>query len=199
MSYVCTPPWILRQRLMRMGGGRRGRSGWGYGPRGGFPMGPGPFFGGRPRVGRGDVRLAILQLLGEHPMHGYQIMQELTERSSGVWRPSPGSIYPTLQQLEDEGLIRVDNQEGKKVYSLTAEGRDELATSDEPLVWERFGSRVDERLIGLRDVGFQVGAAVMQVARAGSESQMVKTKEILEETRRRIYELLAEDDQSPTV
>lgn len=132
-------------------------------------------------------------------MHGYQIMQELTERSSGVWRPSPGSIYPTLQQLEDEGLIRVDNQEGKKVYSLTAEGRDELATSDEPLVWERFGSRVDERLIGLRDVGFQVGAAVMQVARAGSESQMVKTKEILEETRRRIYELLAEDDQSPTV
>jgi DNA-binding PadR family transcriptional regulator len=194
MSYASTPPWILRQRLMRMGG-RRGRQGWGYGPRGGFPMGPGPFFGGRPRVGRGDVRLAILQLLGEQPMHGYQIMQELAERSSGVWQPSPGSIYPTLQQLEDEGLIEADKHEGKNVYSLTNQGRNELERGDEPLVWERFGSRVDDTLIDLRDVGFQVGAAVMQIARAGSESQVARTKEILEETRRRIYEILGEDDR----
>jgi DNA-binding PadR family transcriptional regulator len=195
MSYVSTPPWILRKRLMRMGG-RRGRQGWGHGPRGGFPMGPGPFFGGRPRVGRGDVRLAILQLLDEQPMHGYQIMQELTERSSGVWRPSPGSIYPTLQQLEDEGLIRPEKQDGKNVYALTDEGRNELATGDEPLVWERFGSRVDDSLIELRDVGFQVGHAVMQIARAGSENQVAKTKEILEETRRRIYEILGGDQDS---
>lgn len=193
MSYACTPPWILHQRLMKMGG-RRGRSGWGYGPRGGFPMGPGPFFGGRSRVGRGDVRLAILQLLDEQPMHGYQIMQELTERSAGIWRPSPGSIYPTLQQLEDEGLIRSDKQEGKNVFSLTDEDRSELAAADEPLVWERFGARVDESLVDLRDVGFQVGAAVMHIARAGSESQVAKAKEILEETRRRIYEIMAEDE-----
>jgi DNA-binding PadR family transcriptional regulator len=195
MSYASTPPWILRRRLMRMGGRGR-RAGWGYGPRGGFPMGPRPFFEGRPRVGRGDVRLAVLQLLDEQPMHGYQIMQELSERSSGVWQPSPGSIYPTLQQLEDEGLIRADKQDGKNVHSLTDQGRKELESRDEPLVWERFGSRADDSLIDLRDVGFQVGAAVMQIARAGSESQVAKTKAILEETRRRIYEILAKDEGS---
>jgi DNA-binding PadR family transcriptional regulator len=154
-------------------------------------MGPGPFFGGRPRVARGDVRLAVLQLLGEEPMHGYQIMQELTDRSGGVWRPSPGSIYPTLQQLEDEGLIQADRQDGKNVFSLTEPGISELEGSDTPPVWERFGKEVDDSLIDLRDVGFQVGAAVMQIARAGSESQVAKAKEILEETRRRIYEILA--------
>ncbi|MGD2101400.1 MAG: PadR family transcriptional regulator [Acidimicrobiia bacterium] len=191
MSYAHTPPWVLRRRLMRMGGGRSGRSGRGYGPRGGYPMGPGPFFGGRPRVARGDVRLAVLQLLGEEPMHGYQIMQELTDRSGGVWRPSPGSIYPTLQQLEDEGLIQADRQDGKNVFSLTEPGISELEGSDTPPVWERFGKEVDDSLIDLRDVGFQVGAAVMQIARAGSESQVAKAKEILEETRRRIYEILA--------
>ncbi len=157
-------------------------------------MGPGPFFGGRPKVGRGDVRLAILQVLVEQPMHGYQIMQELTEHTKGVWRPSPGSIYPSLQQLEDEGLIRADRQDGKNVYSLTDEGRSEVESEAGPPIWERFGSHVDEDLFELREIGFQVGAAVMQIARAGSKCQVVKTKEILEETRRRIYRILAEDD-----
>jgi DNA-binding PadR family transcriptional regulator len=177
--------------------GRKGRYGWGYNPRGGFPMGPGPFFAGRPKVGRGDIRLAILQLLQEQPMHGYQIMQELTERSEGIWRPSPGSIYPTLQQLEDEGLVHSERLEGKNVYSLTEAGRDRLASEDQTPPWERLGEHAHEGLIELRDLAFQVGAAVMQVARSGSEQQLTKTREILEDARRSIYQLLGDDDAGP--
>jgi DNA-binding PadR family transcriptional regulator len=177
--------------MMSMGGGHRGWKRWGYGP--GFPMGPGgPMFMGGPKAGRGDVRLAILHLLTEMPMHGYQIMQELAERTHGVWRPSPGAVYPTLQQLEDEGLVHADEQEGKKVYRLTDEGRTAVEEAGRP-PWERFDHHVDDDLVALRDVGFQVGAAVMQVARAGSSSQVVKTREILEEARRQIYQILADD------
>ena len=82
----------------------------------------GPMFGRGPKVGRGDVRAAIIALLAEEPMHGYQIITELTERSGGVWRPSPGSVYPTLQVMEDQGLVTADKSEGRRVFSLTAEG-----------------------------------------------------------------------------
>lgn len=159
-------------------------------------MGPGPFYGGRAKVSRGDVRAAILHLLAEAPMHGYQIMQELTERTDGIWQPSPGSIYPTLQQLEDEGLVKADEQDGKKTYTLTDEGRAKVESDQGAPPWERFGSDTHEGFHALREVGFQVGAAVMQVARAGSEAQVAKTKEILEEARRKIYQILAEDDQT---
>ncbi len=192
MSYTLTPPLRARRRMMAMA--RRGRRGWRHVPRGGFPMGPGPFFAGRPRVSRGDVRAAILHLLAEEPMHGYQIMQELTERTDGVWQPSPGSVYPTLQQLEDEDLVRVDERGGKKVYTLTDEGRARVEADGEAPPWERFGSDIHDGLFSLREIGFQVGAAVMEVARAGSEAQVAKAKEILEETRRRIYQILAEGD-----
>lgn len=160
-------------------------------------MGPGPFFSGRPKVSRGDVRIAILHLLDEAPMHGYQIMQELTERTDGVWRPSPGSIYPTLQQLEDEGLVKPDQQDGKKVFTLTDDGRAMLEALDDTPPWERLGTDVGEGLYALREVGFQVGAAAMQVARGGSDAQVAKTKAILEDARRKIYGILAEDDQTP--
>ena len=187
MSYAIPHPWYMR--CWTEMSGRRGWK-WGYGPGGGY--GPGPGFVGRPKAGRGDVRLAILHLLTEGPMHGYQIMQELEERTDGLWRPSPGAIYPTLQQLEDEGLVHADEQEGKKVYTLTDEGRATVASAATP-PWERFEHKIDDDLVGLRDVGFQVGAAVMQVARAGSRSQMVKTRAILEEARRQIYQILADD------
>jgi DNA-binding PadR family transcriptional regulator len=161
-------------------------------------MGEGPMFSGRPKAGRGDVRLAILHLLAEAPMHGYQIMQELAERTDGMWRPSPGAIYPTLQQLEDEGLVVADEREGKKVYSLTSEGRGLIEEEEGGPPWERFERKIDDDFLALRDVGFQVGAAVMQVARAGSRSQVAKTREILEEARRQIYQILAEDEKGST-
>ena len=192
MSYAITPPWVASRRMMAMKAGRS-RRGWGRGPRGGFPMGSEPFFPGKPKVSRGDVRIAILHLLAEEPMHGYQIMQELTERSGGMWRPSPGSIYPTLQLLSDEGLIQADEHDGKKVYRLTTAGETMVQSEEDAPPWERFGSEPNDGLLGLRDVGFQVGAAVMEVGRSGTDSQIDKARQILEQTRKDIYRILADD------
>jgi len=197
-GHTQTPPWAMRypMRVMAMGGrGRRGGwGGWGGFP-GDFPMGGrGPFSGGRAKVSRGAVRTAILLLLAEQPMHGYQIMQELSERSGGVWRPSPGSIYPTLQQLADQGLVETEDSDGKKIYHLTDAGRAKVEESDATPPWQRFDSDGDDGLTALRDLGFQVGAAVMQVAHAGSEEQLAEAKAILADTRSRLYRLLAEDE-----
>lgn len=194
MSYAAPPPWVIRKGLMMMGG-HRGH-GRGYARKGGFGMGGGPFFPGRPKVSRGDVRAAILHLLAEEPMHGYQIMSELAERTDGVWEPSPGSIYPTLNQLEDEDLVVADEDSGKKVYSLTAEGRAQVAADETGAPWERFTSPYSKGLMDLREAGFQLGAAVMQVARAGSEDQVGTAREILDEAKRRLYEVLAEGESS---
>lgn len=197
MSHAMTPPWVVARRMMAMKAGRsrRGRS---HGRRGGFPMGSEPFFPGRPKVSRGDVRIAILHLLAEEPMHGYQIIQELTERSGGMWRPSPGSIYPTLQLLSDEGLIEADEHDGKKVYQLTADGRAVVESAEDAPPWERFEAGFNDGLLGLRDVGLQVGAAVMEVGRSGTEAQIVRARQILEQTRKDIYRILAGDKDDET-
>ncbi len=197
-GHTQTPPWSMRypMRVMAMGGrGRRGGwGGWGGFP-GDFPMGgKGPFSGGRAKVSRGAVRTAILLLLAEEPMHGYQIMQELSDRSGGVWRPSPGSIYPTLQQLADQGLVETEDSDGKKIYHLTDAGRAKVEESDATPPWQRFDRESDDGLTALRDLGFQVGAAVMQVAHAGSEEQLAEAKAILADTKSRLYRLLAEDE-----
>ena len=156
-------------------------------------MSGGPGFG-RPRVSRGDVRLAILHLLAEEPMHGYQIMQELADRTGGLWQPSPGSIYPTLQLLEDEGLVSSADREGKKVFELTDEGRAVVDAHEGKPPWERFGQGGHDGVLALRDLAFQVGAAVMQVARAGDSAQVERVAEILSETRRAVYKVLAGDE-----
>jgi DNA-binding PadR family transcriptional regulator len=214
------PPWsrhlakrMAKANLMsgghrhghRRGSGRTGGPPWarggfpfgGPGAQGGGPFGPGRFGPGR-RAGRGDVREGILALLSEEPMHGYQIMRELAERSGGAWRPSPGSVYPTLQQLEDEGLIAsAQSDAGKRVYELTDAGRERVSASgDSPAPWESAAGEVDDELIELRDLAFTVGAAVMQVAHAGGSGQIAQAREILKEARRGLYRLLAEDEDS---
>lgn len=192
MSYAATPQWSVRKKMMLMGG-HRGR-GRGYGQRGGYGMGGGPFFPGKPKVSRGDVRSAILHLLAEEPMHGYQIMSELSDRTEGIWQPSPGSIYPTLNQMEDEDLVRAEEKGGKKVYALTEDGVAHAEDDPQDPPWERFSSPYSKGLMALRESGFQVGAAVMQVARAGSEEQVARTQEVLDEAKRRIYEVLADEE-----
>lgn len=162
-----------------------------------FPFGgPGGPFGGGPRAKRGDVRAGILALLAEEPRNGYQIIQELGQRSNGAWRPSPGSIYPALQQLEDEGLIRAEEVDGKKAFRLTDEGRayveahrDEVAAP-----WEAMaGSMRDEarELVGLIQ---QVSMAAMQVLRTGNPRQAAEARKVLNNSRRSLYRILAEDD-----
>ena len=182
-----------------MGGPGFGRWQPPFGPFGG-PFGPGgPGFGpGRHHRGgrarRGNVRAAILALLAERPMHGYEMIQELTNRTGGVWRPSPGSVYPALQLLEDEGLITSQQAEGKRLFSLTDSGRAEAEQASTQSPWDEVTEGIDPTNLKLRDTAFQVGAAVMQVATAGGEAQKEKTLEVLNEARRRIYSILAEDE-----
>ncbi len=172
------------------GPGRRGRHGP---PHGGFPG----FLGRGPRAARGDVRAGILALLAEEPMHGYQIMQELAERSGGVWRPSPGSIYPTLQLLQDEGLVSGQEREGgRRLFELTDTGREAVtAAAGERAPWEAVGDEGDTGALELRDLLGQVAAAARQVVRAGEAPQIAQAKEILREARQRLYRALADDDE----
>jgi DNA-binding PadR family transcriptional regulator len=149
-------------------------------------------WGGPRRARRGDVRTALLRLISEKPMHGYDLIRELEERSGGMWRPSPGSIYPTLQLLEDEGLVKGEEQDGKRVYTITDAGRkelDERSARGTGAPWE-FGPAA-EGLGALRDAAFQLAGAAMQVARTGSKEQRDRAAEILAEARRQIYALLA--------
>jgi len=190
--YREAPPWVGAPSGEEppFRGRRRGRN-RGFGP--GF--GPGGFFGHGQRAARGDIRAAILALLAERPMHGYQVIQEITDRSGGVWTPSPGSVYPTLQHLEQEGLVTVDTTEGKRVFSLTDAGRvvnDARDATTAP--WDEVGRDVGEGLLDLRDTMGQLIGAVKQIARGGNTAQVAAAKQLLTETRRSLYRILAEDE-----
>ena len=192
-----------RMRMRMRGGPGPGPGAWGGGPfefgvRGG-PFGP-PRFGGRgPRVRRGDVRAAILDLLAEgEPWNGYQIIQEIGARTQGVWRPSAGSVYPALQQLEDEALIRAEaGEDRRRMYTLSEEGRayveehaDELKAS-----WDAVTGSVNDTEVQLRHTIHQVMVAVSQVAQAGSAAQVQQAGKILADTRRALYRILATDGE----
>jgi DNA-binding PadR family transcriptional regulator len=150
-----------------------------------------------PRAKRGDVRAAALALLAEEPRNGYQIIQEIGERSGGVWRPSPGSVYPALQQLEDEGLVRPETGEsGRRQYVLTDEGRAYVTAHPDELraPWDVVAGSVGSDAIELRSLFGQVIMAAVQVVRVGSEAQVAQARELLTETRRSLYRILAADD-----
>jgi DNA-binding PadR family transcriptional regulator len=161
---------------------------------GGMPGGPG--FGRRRRASRGDVRLAALLLLAEQPRNGYQIMQALEERSQGMWRPSPGSVYPALQQLEDEELIRSEETEGRRLYHLTDAGRAYVAErpEDEPAPWQTFTDTLSDQHAETGALMRDVGMAFVQVLHAGSEAQVAEAAKLLAETRRSLYRILADGD-----
>ena len=152
----------------------------------------GAFGGGRGRRRRGDVRAALLLLLAEEPRNGYQLMQEIEERSGGRWRPSSGSIYPTLSQLEDQGLIRATEDDGVKLFELTAAGREHLEDHDHGPPW--LDSDEPTAFADLRAQVGQLHVAAMQVAHAGREEQVARAAKALGEARRTIYRILAEDD-----
>jgi DNA-binding PadR family transcriptional regulator len=196
----------------RRRGGRRGhvRGGPGFPGfpgRPGFPGGPHfaagwwmgePRMGRGPRAKRGDVRAAALALLAEGPMNGYQIIQEIGERSDGMWRPSPGSVYPALQQLEDEGLIVAQADEsGRRSYQLTGEGRDYVeAHPDEVRApWDAVAGSVGDSAIQMRGLIGQVGMAAFQVLSAGTDGQVRQARQILTDARKALYRVLAADDE----
>ncbi|MGZ4165519.1 MAG: PadR family transcriptional regulator [Solirubrobacteraceae bacterium] len=172
-----------------MGGGPFG----GPGPFGrGGGRGPGPRGRGRGRARRGDVRLALMRLLAEEPANGYQLMQTIEERSGGQWRPSPGSVYPTLAQLEDEGLIKSVDAEGARRFEITDAGREHLETrADEPAPWELGDDEPSAK--DLKSAIAGIAAAAWQVGQAGTDRQRAQASELLMETRRALYRILAED------
>lgn len=159
--------------------------------RGGPPFGP----GGRGRRRRGDVRAAVLMLLAEEPRNGYQLMQEIEDRSAGNWRPSPGSVYPILSQLEDEGLIRAVDRDGTRLFEITDAGRAHVADREDPTPpWES-----EDDIVPVGDLKSQMKAlhiAAGQLMHVGDERQVLKAVETLTEARRSLYRILAEDDDS---
>jgi DNA-binding PadR family transcriptional regulator len=148
---------------------------------------------GRSRVQRGDVRAATLILLAEQPMHGYQLMQAMTERTGGAWQPSPGAIYPTIAQLEDEGLVTVEVEGGRKLVSLTDAGR---AYLDDPAhgVTDPFAAITasDAQAPSLRTAIAEVHSAARAVAVNGTRAQVVAAQSVLADARRALYLILAE-------
>lgn len=159
-----------------------------------FRPGPAPEFARpafrRARAGRGDVRTAILFLLAEQPMHGYQLIQELTERTGGAWRPSSGSVYPALQKLKDAGLVRGLEAGGRRVFELADSGRIEVERREnEPRPWD-IGDGNDPLAV-TRDELLGVAVAAMHVAHIGTSDELARGKKILADTSRRLYGLLA--------
>ena len=188
--------------------GGPGRSGGPWGPDGpfgaGFPWGGGrsgshgwPFDKGRARAARGDARLAILALLEEGPRHGYQLIQDIRERSDGAWNPSPGSIYPALSALQDEGLIDDEKVDGKRVFSLTEAGSVYVVERAEDLrrvFADNAASPEREDVADLRELIWGVGGAALTVIGSGTPEQRDQAREILNRTRRDLYRILAEDE-----
>ncbi len=222
MGHAMWTPDSEPNRRQRGGRGRRGGHGhgpWG-GPWGGPMGGPppwvaqmfGPEFAGaaggrgggrRPRVRRGDVRSAILDILhtSEGAVNGYQMIQQIAEKTDGVWKPSPGSVYPTISQLEDEGLVE-DAPTGRKAVQLTEAGTTYVQQHPEEMaaVWAPFAEEQDDdEVVNFKQVIGQTVGAIIQVATTGTPDQREKAIEILGDTRRRLYSLLAEgpDDSDP--
>lgn len=179
-------PWAAHQM-------HRGRHPFGPGFGGFGPGGPGRGRRG-PRARRGDVRAAILRLLAEEPRTGYALMQAIEERSGGVWTPSAGSIYPALSLLEDEGLVRSAERDGKKTFELTDEGTAAAQEREgESAPWDTVRGEVNEDALSLMHAARQLAGAIMQVGQAGSPEQIREAQEILADARKKLFALLAQD------
>ena len=179
-------PWGRRQS--RPGGFGE----WPGGPGRGWWPGP-PGFARGPKASRGDVRAAILALLREGPRNGYQIMSEIQERSGGAWRPSPGAVYPALQQLADEGLVEAEESSGRRTFSLTEAGRRHIEENPETAraAWESMAADSAEEMPGLFAQAAQLAASIVQMAHAGTPGQIRAAEALLEQTRRQMYQILA--------
>jgi len=183
----------------RPGPGHGFGGGWGGGNGGGGNWGQ--FFGnvfGRARARRGNVRSAILTLLAEKPHNGYQIMQAIEQRSNGQWKPSSGSIYPTLQQLEDEDLVATEDskpgQSGSKTYKLSVKGKRYFDDHKEELEaeWATNDETGGDPRWELMNLFRQVAGAAMQVAQSGTAKQLEEAKRLLDDVRRNLYRILAD-------
>jgi len=159
------------------------------GPRGRWAGGRGGWGGGR-RMPRGAIRTAILIALRDEPAHGYEVMRRLEELSGGLWRPSPGSVYPHLQMLEDEGMVQSSEVEGSRTYTLTDAGRAEAEKAALP--WQAAGE-ADDVVRTLRLGMGQLMSAAKQLAGAGEKAQIERGSAVIQRARKELYQILAED------
>jgi DNA-binding PadR family transcriptional regulator len=127
-------------------------------------------------------------------MHGYEMIQELGNRTGGIWRPSPGSVYPTLQMLEDEGLIEAEASGGRKRFTLTETGRPEAATAAENPPWQEFTDDNVSQAQDFRDAAVGIMGALKEVGFNGTPEQRDKALEVLTETKRKLYAILADSE-----
>jgi DNA-binding PadR family transcriptional regulator len=158
--------------------------------------GSGLFDNKRGRARHGEVRAAVLVLLAERPMHGYEIMQELAQRTGGGWRPSQGTVYPALSSLKQEGLITDTGDGARRTFNLTDAGRaeaEEQAGQGEP-PWQRLAEQADTEEARLQDAFHRTGQAFAQVIRVGSADQKAKALQAVNDLRRGLYLILAEGD-----
>jgi DNA-binding PadR family transcriptional regulator len=158
---------------------------------------PGPLQRG-PRAKRGEIRAGILALLKEQPLNGYQVMQELERRSHGVWRPSPGSIYPTLQQLEDEGLIAAQETGEGKIWELTTKGAGWLAKHPRRAAapWKAVADSAAGGYVALLDLMRAVTMTSRQIVQLGTPAQKDAAVELLRQTRKGLLRILADEDDA---
>lgn len=186
--------WGARPGPGQWGGGFGGpRGGWWPGP----PRPPGaPGAPRGPKASRGDVRAAILALLREGPLNGYQIMSEIEERSGGAWRPSPGAVYPALSQLADEGLIEGTESGGRRAFSLTDAGREYVEQNPEMArgAWESMAQQEAWQVPGLFAEAARLGGGIMQIAHVGTPEQVRAAERLLGQARRDLYKILADDE-----
>ena len=163
------------------------------------PGGPGEARGGRGggrgrgrgRAQRGDVRTAILLLLADQPMHGYQLMQAISERTNGAWRPSPGAVYPTIDQLEDEGLATIQQEGGRRLVTLTPEGQAHMAEHGAELSDPFADFTAEASGPDLRRPLDELQIAARLIATGGSTAQVEEAAQVLAAARRSLYLILA--------
>jgi len=156
--------------------------------------GGGSWRGGHRRMRRGDIRTALLVALGDGPAHGYELITRLEEKSGGIWRPSPGSVYPTLQLFEDEGLVQSEERDKKRVYSLTDAGRTEAAERVErhgATPWES-GPDGEEGTRALFKALGQLAVATRQL-RGAEAAQVERATTTLRTACKELYQILFED------
>jgi DNA-binding PadR family transcriptional regulator len=148
-------------------------------------------------IRRGEIRPLILAALLKKPMHGYEVIQELEAQSNGRWRPSAGSVYPTLQQLADEGLVTSEEVDGRRTYTLTDAGRKAAAETGGRSPWTD-DETDDDRQPDVRQLAMQLAAAVIQVHKMGSPRARREATRILTDARKQMYRLLSEDEDDST-
>ena len=170
----------------------RDRGEFAFGRHGGGPGGPRGPRGGRTR--RGDIRFALLSALSDEPAHGYELIQRLEERTGGRWKPSPGSVYPTLQMLEESGMVTGSQQDDKRVYAITDAGRTALAgrMAEGPGAPPWMSTDQADGHGGLRQAMGQLALAIKQVAITGNPEHIAAATAIVTEARRKLYQLLAD-------